>query len=224
MLNALIFDFDGLILDTETPLYDTWREIYAEFGVELPLAVWAACLGTSPDAFDPITYLESITGRSVDRLAISQRHKNRALEIINLQPAMPGVTALIKYAGQQRLGIGLASSSPRGWVTGHLRRLGLYDYFDSILSADDVARVKPAPDLFQLEAERLGVPAMNAVAFEDSPNGIVSAQAAGIFCVAVPNALSGFLDISLANWIIPSLDFMAPADLLGQIQSRMNSR
>lgn len=222
MLKALIFDFDGLILDTETPLYDTWRGIYAEFGVELPLEVWAACLGTSPDAFDPISHLESLIDTPVDRTAVSLHHKTRSLKIIANQPTMPGVAALLAHASQARLGVGLASSSPRGWVTGHLRRLGLISYFDSILCAEDVTKVKPAPDLFQLAAQKLGADPIDAAAFEDSPNGIISAQAAGIFCVGVPNRISRFLEISHADWVIPGLDAYPPSILLDQIQSKMN--
>ena len=220
MIQALIMDFDGLILDTEGPAFQAWQEIFEEHGRSLPLSAWATWVGGSPDMFDPYAYLESQLGHAVDRDDIRRREREREDELIAAQPVVPGVEDYIREAGRLGLKLGLASSSDREWILGHLSRLGMETDFDSIKCADDVERAKPHPDLYLAVLQDLDVPASQALALEDSPNGITAAQAAGIFCVAVPNPLTRQLPIDRADLQLNSLADVRLEELLRQVGGR----
>jgi HAD superfamily hydrolase (TIGR01509 family) len=217
MIRALLFDFDGLILDTETPTYEAWQSIYSEHNADLPLVVWATIIGTSEEAFNPLDYLEQQIGRSVDRSAIRADHERRCMTLINAQPPMPGVTGYITTAQDRGLKLGLASSSSCAWVTGHLDRLGLLDHFDCIRGSDDVERVKPDPALYRSALDALALESHEAVVLEDSPNGILAASRAGAFCVAVPNRMTRDLRFEGADLRLESLADMSLADLLDRV-------
>jgi HAD superfamily hydrolase (TIGR01509 family) len=218
MIRALIFDFDGLILDTEGPIYRAWVEIYREMGAELPLSAWAVWVGGSPEGFDPCGYLESQVGRVVDREALTERASKREEELILLESALPGVEEYIAGAKQMGLQLGVASSSDCPWVYRHLERLGLQDQFDSIKCADHVQNVKPSPDLFLAVLDELGVGADEAIALEDSPHGITSAQAAGLFCVVVPNPLTSQMPTDHADLKLGSLADLPLDELLSRVE------
>lgn len=218
MIKALIFDFDGLILDTELPAFQSWQEIYEEHGCSLPLSEWAIALGTTTSIFDACQYLEEQVGRPVDRAALRERRQQRKLELTLLQAALPGVLDYIADAQRLGLRLAVASSSSRGWVADHLLRLGIYDAFVCLACSDDVARVKPEPELYLAAMKCLGVGAEEAVALEDSPNGITAAKRAGLFCVAVPNALTGQLSIEHADLQLASLADLPLAELLEEVE------
>jgi HAD superfamily hydrolase (TIGR01509 family) len=213
-IRALSFDFDGLILDTETPAFHAWQAIYAEHGCDLSLAAWSACIGTSADAFDPVGDLESQLGKAVDRDAIQTQQQTRERELIDVQPVLPGVADYLIAAKRLGLKVGLASSSSRSWVTGHLSRLKLIQHFDCIQTADDVEFVKPDPALYHLVLDALGSQPNEVIAFEDSPNGILAAKRAGLFCVAVPNAVTRHLTFDHADLTVSSLAEVSLEQLL----------
>ena len=213
MIKALIFDFDGLILETEQPVFQSWQELYHSLGCEIPFEVWGSTIGKSADVFDPFDELEQQLARQVDRDKLGPTRRRRELELIDEQPIMPGVETYLLRARALGLKIGLASSSSCAWVTGHLNRLDLFKHFDSILGSDDVNRTKPAPDLYLLSLEKLGVIPDQAVVFEDSPNGIAAAKTAGIFAVAVPNIITRQLPLEQADLCLDSLEDM-PLDTL----------
>jgi HAD superfamily hydrolase (TIGR01509 family) len=217
MIRALIFDFDGLILDTEGPIYRAWVEIYQELGADLPLSAWEVWVGGSPDGFDPCGYLETQLGRAVDRETITERARKREEELILLESALPGVEGYIADAGRLGLKLGVASSSDCPWVYRHLERLGLRDQFDSIKCAEDVKNVKPSPDLYLAVLHELGVGPEEAIALEDSPHGITSAQAAGLFCVVVPNPLTSRMPTDHADLELDSLADMPLEGLLSRV-------
>lgn len=214
MIQALLFDFDGLLLDTETPSFEAWAEIYREQGVELPLSDYVQCVGTHGSAFDPVSHLERLTGRTQDREGLQRRHHETAVSRIVIQPPLPGVLALLDHASATGRRCAVASSSPRDWVTGHLTRLGLVSRFGAVLARGDVERVKPAPDLFLEACRRLGASPREAVVFEDSFNGVKAAREAGIFCVAVPNAVTKGPALDGADLVLASLDALPPAEIL----------
>jgi HAD superfamily hydrolase (TIGR01509 family) len=205
MIRALIFDFDGLILDTEGPVFQSWQELYQEFGCVLDLATWADYIGMSPGAIDLYFPLEACLGYPVDRLSLEPQRERRELALISGQSIRPGVLKYLTRARQIGLKIGLASSSPCTWVTGHLERLDLLQFFDVIKAADDVARTKPDPSLYQTVLHCLGIQPDQAIAIEDSPNGILAARRAGLYCLAVPNHLTRQLPLDHANLQIDSL-------------------
>ncbi|NMC14190.1 MAG: HAD family hydrolase [Chloroflexi bacterium] len=205
MIKAIIFDFDGLILETETPSYITWNDVYRSFGCRLPLDSWVTLIGGEGSTFDPFAELERQVGHPLDLADIETSRRKRELELTEKQPILPGVLQYLDEARQLKLKIGLASSSSRAWVTGHLHRLGIAGYFDCIQTRDDVHRVKPHPDLYQQVMNKLHLSADEAIALEDSPHGIQAAKSAGLFCVAVPNQMTRNLCLEQADLILHSL-------------------
>lgn len=215
-MKLVVFDFDGLILDTEVPVYDAWQEIYDEHGVSLAFEKWAECIGTA-DVFDPCLDLETALGRALDAVALRGRHRVRTDALIAAQVVLPGVREYVDAAQRLGLRLGVASSSSRRWVEGHLERLALRGCFEVIRCADDVPRVKPDPALYRAVLEATGVRPEEAVALEDSPNGVLAAKRAGLTCVAVPNPLTVRLDLSAADLCLTSLTELPLLDLLSRL-------
>jgi len=217
----LIFDFDGLILETEEPVYLSWEELYQEYNCRLPLDKWTSIIGTNEMefGFDPISELENLIGKSLDREKILPERRQREIDMVMKQPVLPGVQEYLKDAKRLGLKVGLASSSTCDWVTGHLARLGLTDYFDSIQASDDVPRTKPDPTLYLLALDGLGMKAGETVAFEDSPNGILAAKNAGLYCVAVPNVMTRNLALDNADMHLESLNEISLERLLEKVET-----
>jgi HAD superfamily hydrolase (TIGR01509 family) len=214
MLKALIFDFDGLILDTETPEYQAWDAVYCEFGHELSVALWGQIVGGSGASdFEPVRYLEALTGRDLTPLNLPHRVSEQSLALIHTQRPLPGVLDWLEAARAAKLRLAIASSSSHAWVEGHLTRLGLLGYFDALRCREDVSRAKPEPDLFLAALEALAVSPREACAFEDSPNGVLAARRAGLPVVAVPNPVTARLEIKAATLRLTSLAELKLADL-----------
>ncbi|HEX2995383.1 MAG TPA: HAD family hydrolase [Anaerolineales bacterium] len=221
MIKALIFDFDGLILDTETPEYQTWQTIYREHGFELPHEEWGKIIGGyGISNFDAAEHLVSLTQGRLDSASLRDRHRAESRVLTLRQPILPGVTSYLDDARRLGLKLAIASSSPHAWVESHAGRLGILDCFDKVICADDVppGRTKPNPDLFLLALDRLEVRADEAIVFEDSPNGVKAAHAAGIFVVAVPNPITSLLTIENADLTLTSLKDLSLADLLDTVK------
>lgn len=219
-MTTLIFDFDGLIVETETPDYVAWQEVYAAHGVALPPETWATNVG-SGHLFDPYAHLEAQLERAVDREAIREQVRARFRAELGVITPLPGVIAYLTAAQELGLRVGVASSSSQAWVAGHLEQLGLLEHFEVICTSDDVARTKPEPDLYLLALRRLGVEPGQALALEDSPNGVRAAQAAGMRCVAVPNPVTRLMNLDHADMVVPSLaDLPLPALLARLADSR----
>jgi beta-phosphoglucomutase-like phosphatase (HAD superfamily) len=217
-IQALVFDFDGLMVDTESPEFQAWHELYAAFGADLPFEVWSECIGRAGDYFDPIAFLEQQLGREVDRDLVRTREVERKMQLVLVQPLCAGVADYVRRAQQLGLRLAVASSSSHAWVEGHLERLGVRQPFHAILCREDVPLAKPNPALYQAALAALSVEPGQALALEDSPNGIAAAVDAGIFCVAVPNPLTARLDLSRANLRLSSLAAMPLPELLQQVQ------
>ena len=213
----MIFDFDGLILETEGPIYQSWSELYASFGLALPLERWLTIVGTADLTFDPFATLEAHIGRSLVGDPAMQRRWQRERELVLQQPVLPGVRQYLEDARRLGLRVAVASSSPCSWITGHLQRLGLIELFDELVAADDVERTKPDPALFLTALARLGVEASQAIVFEDLLNGIRAAKAAGIYVVAVPNELTRRLPLDGANLRLSSLEDISLEELLRRV-------
>ena len=204
-VRGLIFDFDGLIVDSEGPGFRAWSELYASHGCALPFDKYAACIGTI-GGFDLHGYLEEQTGRSFDRADLERACNSRWLDLMHDQPLLPGIASCVSSAKQRGLGLAIASSSTEEWVTRNLRKFELLGYFDAVCTSDHVSAVKPNPALYLLALEKLGVAAGEAIAFEDSPNGILAAKRAGLYCIAIPNPLTRDLPLELADRRLSSLE------------------
>jgi HAD superfamily hydrolase (TIGR01509 family) len=218
-IEALVFDFDGLILETEEADYRAWQELFQAEGSDLPLEVWVECIGRDANFFDPIAYFQERTGRTLQREGALAEQKARKLELVHAQSIMPGVRDYLEAARRWGIKLGIASSSSRRWVLGHLDRLGLADGWNAIRCRDDVPHAKPAPDLYLAVLEGLKVKAPAAIAFEDSPNGIRAAKLAGLKCVAVPNMMTAGLDLTGADLILGSLSEMPLDQLIRKLAS-----
>jgi HAD superfamily hydrolase (TIGR01509 family) len=202
-LQALIFDFDGLIVDTEDPGFLSWGEIYHQYGQELLLEEWTKATGYVGH-FDPARHLEKLVGRSLDWAVLAPQRENRNWELTLQATTLPGIQELMQQAAEQSLPIGVASNSGGSWVVDGLRRLCLDMFVQRIVTRDMVLRPKPAPDIYLKTAQELAVNPRFTVALEDSEPGIGSAKAAGMAAVAIPNKFSRLQDLSTANLIVGS--------------------
>jgi putative hydrolase of the HAD superfamily len=223
MIRALLFDFDGLLVDTESPSFDAWAGVYREHGHELTLETWSAAIGTL-DGFDPFADLERRLGRPLDRERVNERRREIEFAAADLEELRDGVAEYLEEA--QRLGLARAivSSSSQDWIRRHLERLDLLDGWSSIVAADgDAVRAKPRPTLYLEALDRLDVTADEAIAFEDSPNGITAAKAAGLYCIAVPNPTTASLDVTHADLVLGSLEQVPLGELLRRVEEEQAS-
>ncbi len=219
MIKALIFDFDGLILDTEGPEFVAWQEIFSEHGFEWPLSMWQQEVGHS-STLEPGLILQKWLGKPLDQMALKKRHHDLDHELIAEQSILPGVEDYLSETRQLGLKLGLASNSPHEWVDGHLQRLGLFDRFDVISCRDDVDNVgKPNPDVYLFALDKLGVRADEAIALEDSPLGSLSAHRAGVRSVVVPNLITTGMTFPHAAYQLTSMADMPLAQLIAKINN-----
>lgn len=216
MIKALIFDFDGLILDTETPEVFVWQNIYKENGFDLPVEEWEKTVGGyGISDFNPARHLSHLSGGRLDPVALQSRYRLEADAIIHANPILPGVMDLIHAAQANSLKVAIGSSSPHSWVDNHTQRLDIYHHFDHIVCQDDVApgRTKPHPDIYLKALEKLDVENTEAVVFEDSPNGVLASKRAGVFVVAVPNPLTIKMNVK-GDLTVSSLAELSLQDLM----------
>jgi HAD superfamily hydrolase (TIGR01509 family) len=217
LIKALVFDFDGTILDTETQHYNAFQEMYKEHGSELPLEVWGECIGTH-SGFNPYEYLEEQINKKLNHEELRIKKTERALALIKEQKPLPGIENYLKAAKEMGLKIGLASSSSRQWVMEHLERIGLSHYFEVIKTADDVEKVKPDPALYLKAVDELGVKPGEAIAFEDSVNGSLAAKKAGLYCVAIPNPVTRHMQFDEVDHQMESIAELELAALIQLVE------
>ncbi|GIV96438.1 MAG: haloacid dehalogenase [Herpetosiphonaceae bacterium] len=223
IISAVILDFDGLILDTETSIFEAWRAVFREYQQELSVEVWGNALGTH-GGYDPCAHLCELTGLTLDSEVLRRRVHEAHIEQCLREPLLPGVLDVLHEARAQGLRTAVASSSSRGWVERWLAAHRIHHLFDTVCARDDVKRVKPAPDLFLLAAERLDVPPERCLVFEDSPNGIRAARSAGMRCVAVPNAISRMLPLPDPDLVVRSLAEIPLTSLIARLGCDIGGR
>jgi len=218
-VRAFLFDFDGLIVDTETASRAAWEWLYREHGFELPADKWLTLVGTIGAPWDPMTHLEGLVGAPLAQEELNAQRRDHELTLLEAEALRPGIADYLDEAKRLRLKRAIVSSSTRRWVDMHLARLERTVGWDAIVTADhDVARAKPRPDLYEEALELLGVEAGEAVAFEDSLNGVRAARSAGIFCVAVPNEVTRKLGLDEADLVLDSLADLPPDELLARFE------
>lgn len=203
---AIIFDFDGTILDTEMAEFLAWNDIYNQFDISLERKLWEQRIGLfGENGFNPLSHLQTIVKGTIDIFSLQQKRRCLLREyVLNLKPRS-GVLELIKAAKEHNISIGIASSSPNKWVKDNLYQLGITEVFSTIKCADDVKSLKPDPELYLSALKDLGVSPKFAIAIEDSPPGVLSAKRAGMSCIGVPCELSRTLDFALADIVLDSL-------------------
>ncbi len=211
-LEAVVFDFDGLVLDTEWCEWVTAAAMFSAQGTELSLELWKTFIGSleHPHWTD---ILEEQLGRPIDRAALRAERGVLQGECNAELAPLPGVVRLIDELAATGTALAVASSSSADWVHGHLGGHGLFDRFAAVATGDEVARTKPDPAVYLLACERLGVSPCDAVAIEDSVNGVAAAKAAGMLAVAVPGTLTRGMDFGAADLEVGSCVDLSPERL-----------
>lgn len=190
-IKGIILDFDGTILATEAAVYQAWQELYRSWGKRLQFDEWKKLVGKSTQELNPMDTLEEVVGEGFSRDEAQAQVSARELELVEELHPLPGVLELIEAARREGVALAVASSSNRDWVTTQLARLGLQHHFQAVSCSDDVPRAKPDPALYQLSLEKLNLQPEDVVAVEDSPHGALAAKRAGLYCIAVPNQITG---------------------------------
>ncbi|MCX6878572.1 MAG: HAD family phosphatase [Verrucomicrobia bacterium] len=209
--SAVLFDFDGVLVDTEWAIYQAWRRMFEAHGHALPLAIYTRCIGSDFATWSPKTHLEDLTGTGFDWHDLDARRQGEiTAELADTGP-MPGASALLERLATTGTPCAVVSSSSRHWVDGWLERLGLARHFQTTICRGDAPAIKPAPDLFLAAAARLGVDPSACLVIEDSLNGVIAAQAAGMTAWAVPNRVTAELDFAMAARVFADLTEVAEA-------------
>ena len=214
MMKAIIFDFDGTIIDTETAWYVVFKNAYEQYGVDLSLETYSQCLGTSLKSFNPYTYLTTHYNISLDLEQFRTSIRSNYEKLIEKETIRPGILNLLQQAKQAGLKIGLASSSHREWIDKFVNLLGLDGYFECYCTADTVENVKPDPELYLQALQQLGVQAHEALAIEDSPNGARAAVAAGLHTIVIKNTITKQLPFSKGHHTLECLEQTSLHDLI----------
>lgn len=209
MLHALIFDFDGLLVDTETVLIDAWVQLHEEDGLSCNRSALHDIVGHTDVVHDYwVAYAPEI-----DRNILEARYRDIARQLtLDAQP-LPGTLALLDAARDAGLKIGIASNSSHFHVEGHLNHRDMRRYFDFIACRDDVRIGKPEPDVYLAALRGLGAEAREAIAFEDSVPGHMAAHRAGLRVVVAPNPSTAHFSFPHAAWQVPSLDGVTLAEI-----------
>lgn len=213
-VRALLLDFDGTMVDTESVDWRSWEEVFAQHGVEVPRERFLLRIGTlnGPDELDE---LDALLDAPVDREVVQAARRKRERELVAAEPLRPGVGRLLEEAAELGLEVAIVSSSSRDWVQSHLERLAIEHHVAFVHCADgDRDRCKPSPILYLEALAQLGVGTDEAIALEDSTNGIAAAKAAGIFTVAFPNPVTSGSDLSAADVVVHSLEDVPLRSLL----------
>jgi HAD superfamily hydrolase (TIGR01509 family) len=210
---ALVFDFDGTMVDTETAEYEAVRLVFAEFGLELAPDRWAAAAGHAWGQIDWAGELHLATAGAIDREEARRRKHAFSTELDSATVLRPGLMALLEEALAQSIPMGVASNSPSSWIESNLERLEIACYFDAIVTIDRVERGKPHPDPYLAACRLLDAAPANSVAFEDSEAGTRSAASAGMFVIAAPGPMTAGHDLTAAHLRIEGFDAFTLLDV-----------
>jgi len=201
MIRAFVFDFDGLIADTETALIDAYADVHASHGMAFDRGHFLRSVGHADYSFDPWHAFE----KRADRAALEIERRKRNRELNHLLPLLPGVLQLLDAARGAGIQVGLASNSGHAHVDENVARLGIADRFAFVACREDAKSPKPEPDLYRLVLNKFGLRGSEAVAFEDSHTGSLAARRAGLWVVVAPHSSTAHHDFSEAHWRVSSL-------------------
>ncbi|MFD8497348.1 HAD family hydrolase [Amycolatopsis sp. NPDC059657] len=216
-LEAVFFDFDGLICDSERAARRSWEELYAESGVDFTDEVWGRMMGNSAGEEVAVGDLALRRGSGLSPAELARR-RARKDALVAEEPLRPGVEECLDAVAGAGALAAVVSSSGLPWVGGHLQRLGIRDRFAFLITGELTERHKPAPDLYLLALRRACVEPESALAIEDSVAGVRAARAAGLRCVAVPGAAGGHQDLGEADLVLGTLDGFAVTEQKGAVR------
>ena len=209
--SAVLFDFDGVLVDTEGAIYQAWLRTFQAHGHDLPLDVYTRCIGSDFATWSPKTHLEELSGLAFDWHDLDARRQEEILRDLSDEGTMPGVIELLEQLSRLGIRQAVVSSSSHHWVDGWLEKLAFSNYFETVVCRGDAPQIKPAPDLYLEAAKRLGLQPADCLVIEDSLNGVKAAVAAGMTVWAVPNRVTAGLDFSGAERKFSSLSGLAAA-------------
>lgn len=207
--SAVLFDFDGVLVDTEWAIYQAWLRTFETNGHPLPLEIYTRCIGSDFNTWSPKIHLEELSGLAFDWHDLDLRRQEEIVTELASEDAMPGAMDFLKLLGGQQIPRAVVSSSSHHWVDGWLEKTGLFSQFETVVCRGDAPRIKPAPDLYLEAAGRFQLEPASCLVIEDSLNGVRSAKAAGMSVWVVPNRVTGGLDFAEADRIFPSLAELA---------------
>ena len=216
-VRALLLDFDGTMVETESASYAAWRETLAGHGYDLTVPAWIGAVGTL-NGVDPVALLQAHTGVAIDGDDLRARARARHHELVATEQLRDGVQLLVDDARDAGLHTAIVTAASSWWVRTHLTRLGIDEHWEHVIAADgDITRAKPSPVLYHEAASLLQIDPAQAVVVEDSLNGIRAAKAAGMTCVAFPNPITATLDLSEADLVVDDLGGLGLGELLRRI-------
>jgi len=203
--SAVLFDFDGVLVDTEWSIYDAWHRTFLANGHPLPLETYTQCIGSDFATWSPKTHLEDLTGLAFDWHDLDLKRQEEIVRDLGNEGPMRGVLDLLAKLKAGGIRTAVVSSSSHHWVDGWLEKLELTGWFEEVVCRGDAERIKPAPDLYLEASRRMGLKSEECLVIEDSLNGVKAAKAAGMPVWVVPNRVTACLDFSIAEKIFPSL-------------------
>lgn len=213
-ISGLIFDFDGLMIDTEMPRAVTWQKVFENNGFTLSMEDYFKTIGSDDTAYDPAEDLAERTHFKLSKEEINAWVVERSQQIIFEQPLLPGVENIIRKAHDSGLKLGIASSSFRDWVVPLLEKHRIQQFFEVVFTRENVRFTKPDPELYLSAMKAMGLLPKSSIAFEDSTNGIKAAKTAGMYCIAVPNQITRTMDLQIADKIVDSFNDLTIAELI----------
>ncbi len=220
IIKGIIFDFDGLICDTETPELRAWEALFNDYSLIFPFDRYQETIGSVHNDETPFIFLEEMLAQPINRVKTKEKFTYVRNKLIELEPIRPGILDYIKKANSYHLKVGLASSSPRAWIDYHLNRLKISAYFGCIKTFNDVSKTKPDPELYLKTLDCMNLKPNAVIALEDSPNGVAAAKKAGVFVAVFPNEVTGNFDFDNADLLIDSIEDM-PFDNLIKLFSNL---
>jgi len=209
--SAVLFDFDGIIVDTEWAIYEAWLNTFREHDEELPLSLYTRCIGSDFDAWSPKLHLEDLTKLEFDWIKKDEDRQKVIRAALSEHGPIDGVVDVIEALRERGVPLAVVSSSSHSWVDGWLEKLQLAGHFEIVVCKGDAPRIKPAPDLFLEASKRLQVGAENCLVIEDSLNGLNSAKKAGMQTWMVPNRVTAGLNFEMADRVFSSFAQMKQA-------------
>lgn len=193
-IRAVIFDMDGTLLDSERLSHKAWDAAAREHGVRVTWEIFLKMVGHR--SVDCMRILQREIGRELPAGAIIASAREHYARLVGAGvPLMPGAREIFDFARERTWKIGIATSTRRESAQAKLEHAGLWQFVDAATCGDEVAAGKPAPEIYAATAEKLGVPAKNCLAIEDSPTGFRAAFSAGCISVLVPDLIAAPSDI-----------------------------
>jgi HAD superfamily hydrolase (TIGR01509 family) len=202
LTSAVLFDFDGILVDTEWAIYQAWLRTFQRYGQDLPLALYTRCIGSDFDAWSPKAHLEDLTQLEYDWVELDAARQVEIRAELSEEGPIKGVVDLLRAISERGIPQAVVSSSSHSWVDGWLEKLGLSGFFSDVICKGDAPKIKPAPDLYLAAAGRLSVEPESCLVIEDSLNGLIAAKAAGMKAWIVPNRVTCGLDFSMADKVL----------------------